>query len=227
MKKSRCVNGCVLPPEKTHIIKKTDNTYTYGRDVFNCCPMCGALMPEAIEIIKSFFEVYKLHPALSSAKRLIVKSELEAAARDAFITVENQLRKLSGLDLHGIDLATKALSFTYDQKSGTVTQVPHIAVNDLSSESKRNEQEGLRFLLMGFFSGQRNIYQHNRIRSGFSDSLTIVMEASFILYKLDGKSMLDSGQWLPTKLSYSEIMERMPRLKDRIRLKMELRRKRK
>lgn len=222
--KNKCINGCVLPKAKKHIIKKEDNTYTYGLAVSNCCPICGALMPESIEKIKAFFEVYQLHPDLATAKRLIFKAELEAAARGAFIAVENKLRELSGLDLHGMDLATKALSFSYDQKAGTVTQMPLIAVNDLSSESKRNEQEGLRFLLMGFFTGQRNIYQHNNIRSGVSDSLSVVIEASFILKRLERHSILDGGQWIPDKTSYTEILEKMPRLIDRIKLKVDIKR---
>ena len=49
-------------------------------------------MPESIEKTKAFFEVYQLHPDLATAKRLIFKAELEAAAREAFIAVENKLR---------------------------------------------------------------------------------------------------------------------------------------
>lgn len=34
-----------------------------------------------------------------------------------------------------------------------------------------------------------------------------------------------TGQWVPSNISYSEVLKRMPRLKDRIRFKMDLRRK--
>lgn len=218
----KCINGCAIPVVKKHIIKNDNGTYIYGRQKLNCCPICGALMPKSIDTMRAFFSVFNLHPSLSNAERLIYKAELESAAREAFVTVEKRLRKLSGLDLHGSDLATKALTFTYDQKANTVTDMPLIKINDLATESERNEQNGMRFLLMGFFTGQRNIYQHNNIKSGLSDSIAVVIEASFILHKLDGHSTLKGGEWIRTQESYADIHRKMPKLRDRIRLKCEL-----
>lgn len=224
-KKRMCINGCSFPPEKSYLIENKDKTFSYGRDSFNCCPYCGALLPEAIEKIRSFFEVYQLHPSLAAAERLIYKAELDSAARESFIAVENRLRQLSGLDLHGMDLATKALSFAFDQKTETITCKPLIAVSDLVTESKRNEQNGLRFLLMGFFAGQRNIYQHNNSTSGLSGALTVVIEASFIMHRLDGHSLLEGGEWIKTSITDEEILQRMPKTKDRIRFMIEHKRR--
>ena len=102
------------------------------------------------------------------------------------MVVENVLREKSGLDLQGIDLATKALTFDTDKQTGEVTKQPLIAVNGLKTESEQNEQKGIRYMLMGFFQGIRNLYQHNHIGSRVSNSITIVLDASFFLYILDG-----------------------------------------
>ena len=120
-------------------------------------------MPYSLKKLKGFFEVYNIHAALSDAVQLIYKSEFESAAREAFVAVENYLKKKSGLDSHGFDLATRALSFEIDKQTGEIKRAPLIAINDLKNESERNEQDGIRYMLMGFFQGPRNLYQHNHI----------------------------------------------------------------
>lgn len=129
--------------------------------------------------IATIFEVYTVHPLLDTAVQLLYKSEFEAAAREAFVTVENSLKKKSGLDSHGFDLATKALAFEADKKTGEIKKKPLVAINELKNESDRNEQDGIRYMLMGFFQGPRNLYQHNHIGSGASNSISVVIEASF------------------------------------------------
>ncbi len=74
------------------------------------------------------------------------------------MTVENYLKKKSGFDSHGFDLATKALSFEIDKQTGEIKKPQLIAINDLKNESDRNEQDGIRYMLMGFFQGPRNLY---------------------------------------------------------------------
>ncbi|MFR2881764.1 MAG: TIGR02391 family protein [Lachnospiraceae bacterium] len=133
-------------------------------------------MPYSLKKLKGFFEVYNIHAALSDAVQLIYKSEFESAAREAFVAVENYLKKKSGLDLHGFDLATRALSFEIDKQTGEIKRAPLIAINDLKNESQRNEQDGIRYMLMGFFQGPRNLYQHNHIGSGVSNSISVIIE---------------------------------------------------
>ena len=146
------------------------------------------------------------------------KSEFEAASREAFVTLENCLKKKSGLDSHGFDLATKALSFEVDKKTGEIKKAPLIAINELKTESNRNEQEGIRYMLMGFFQGPRNLYQHNHIGSGVSNTISIIIESSFFLNLLDGHSITKNGQWIPVKINYQEIYNKMPKFIDRFRL---------
>lgn len=217
-KKYCCPSGCALPPRRKMLNEHGDGTYGFDYSDFSFCPSCGCLMPYSREKLGGFFDVYNLHPALDAAARLLLKSEFEAAAREAFVTVENYLKKKSGLDSHGFDLATKSLSFEVDKKTGEITKAPLIAINNLRNESDRNEQDGIRYMLMGFFQGPRNLYQHNHIGSGASNSISIVIEASFFLMLLDGHSITKNGKWIPTKVDYRDIYRKMPKRFDRIRL---------
>ena len=147
-------------------------------------------MPYSLKKLKGFFEVYNIHAALSDAVQLIYKSEFESAARESFVAVENYLKKKSGLDSHGFDLATRALSFEIDKQTGEIKRAPLIAINDLKNESERNEQDGIRYMLMGFFQGPRNLYQHNHIGSGVSNSISVI---------------------IPETVDYREIYQKMPK----------------
>lgn len=219
-KNFKCPNGCDFPVRKK-TLQNRDNIYTYDFANYNYCPCCGNLMPNTKKIIIDFFNVYNLHPDLGAAKRLLLKSEYESAARETFVVVEKKLRQQSKLDLHGANLVTQALGFKYDNSKKVILEMPQIAVNDLSTESKRNEQDGLKLLLMGFFRGQRNLYQHNSIGSGVSNIMAVIIEASFILYLLDGHSITEKGHWIKSKTSYEDIYQRMPKMKDRIRFRIE------
>ena len=82
-------------------------------------------MPYSLKKLKGFFEVYNIHAALSDAVQLIYKSEFESAARESFVAVENYLKKKSGLDSHGFDLATRALSFEIDKLASIIKNQFH------------------------------------------------------------------------------------------------------
>lgn len=217
-KRYSCPNGCSLPPRRKELKEYGDGTYGFDYNDFTFCPCCGTLMPYSLNKLKGFFDVYNVHPALSDALVLVYKSEFESAAREAFVTVENYLKKKSGLDSHGFDLATRALSFEVDKKTGEIKKEPLIKLNDLKTESDRNEQEGIRYMLMGFFQGPRNLYQHNHIGSGVSNSLSVIIEASFFLHLFDGHSITKNGRWIPTKIDYRNIYNKMPKRIDRWKL---------
>lgn len=63
-------------------------------------------MPYSLDHLKGFIKMNNIHSALTDAIRLLYKSEFEAAARESFVSLENYLKKKSGLDAHGFDLAT-------------------------------------------------------------------------------------------------------------------------
>ena len=225
VKKYSCPNGCKLPPRKKGLHENKDHTFGFAYNDFPYCPVCGNLMPYTQEKIKDFFDIYHIHPKLENAERLILKSEFNSAAREAFVVVESVLRKKSGLDLHGFELATKALKFEVDKQTGEVTKHPLIAINGLKTESEKNEQDGIRYMLMGFFQGVRNLYQHNQIGSGVANALTVVLDASFFLDLLDGHSITKHGHWVRTKVDYKDIYNHMPNRMDRIRLCHELKKR--
>ena len=219
-KRFSCPNGCELPPRRKELIKAKDGTYGFAYNDFSFCPRCGSLMPYSLKKLKSFFEVYHIHPALSDALKLVYKSELEAAARESFVTLENVLKKKSKLDLHGFELATKALAFEKDKQTGEIKKKPPIALNKLSTESECNEQDGIRYMLMGFFQGPRNLYQHNHIGSGLNPAIAVVIQASFFLHLLDGHSLMKKAKWIPSHLDEREVLSKMPNVLDRWRWKI-------
>jgi len=182
-------------------------------------------MPKSLRKLQGFFEVYNIHSKLDDAVNLIYKSEFESAAREASVTLENVLREKSKLDLHGFDLATKSLSFEIDKKTGELIKRPLISINSLETESDRNEQDGIRYMLMGFFQGPRNLYLHNHIGSGPSNALSILIEVSFFLHLLDGHSITKNGHWISDSINFKEIYDNMPRRLDRWKLKRMLKRR--
>lgn len=165
--KNTCPNGCNLPPRKKRLTKISEQEYGFAYPDYHYCSVCGSMMPDTQRKIKDIFDLYYFHPKLEIAKRLFLKSEFSSAVREAIIIVESVLKEKSGLDLHGFDLATKALKFEVDKQTGEIIKQPLIAINDLKNESEKNEQDGIRYMLMGFFQGIRNIYQHNQIESNF------------------------------------------------------------
>lgn len=225
--KYACPNGCKLPLRKKELQRDENNSYKYDYVNFTYCPVCGGLMPSTLQIIKSFFDIYHIHPKLEKAKRLLYKSEFESAAREAFVVVETVLREKSGLDNNGFDLATKALKFEVNKQTGEITKQPLIAINDLKTDSEKNEQEGIRYMLMGFFQGVRNLYQHNHIGSGASNAINIVLNASFFLTLLDGHSMTKNAEWIMSRINYREIYDNIQNPIDRIRFLQSLKKRKK
>ncbi len=218
IKKYACPNGCKLPPRKKELMEYDNQTYGFGYHDFPYCPACGTLMPYSLKKLRGFFDVYNLHPALKDAVELLYKSEYESAAREAFVAVETILKKKSKLDLHGSALATKALSFDVDGATKEITKEPLIKISELKTESEQNEQRGIMHMLMGFFEGPRNIFQHNHVGSGASDVYSIIITASFFLRRLDGHSITKNGRWIRDLTPWSEIYAKMPRRFDRWKL---------
>lgn len=210
--------GALFRPEESNLGSIVTGHMGLTFMVFTFCPWCGSLMPYSPKKLKGFFEVYNIHAVLSDAVQLIYKSAFESVAREAFVAVENYLKKNSGLDSHGFDLATRALSFEIDKQTGEIKRAPLIAINDLKNEFERNEQEGIRYMLTGFFQRPRNLYQHNHIGSGVSNSISVIIEASFFLQLLDGHSITQNGRWIPEKVDYREIYQKMPKRIDRWKL---------
>lgn len=213
----KCINGCHLPKLEKSLSKTKSGKYRMKIPKWRYCPVCGAMMPSTMKIIKEFFKVAMLHPSLKIAKRLFVKSEYDAAVREACVVLENIIKEKSGIiDSHGKDLVTKALSFEFDKQTREIKKQPMIALNQLENESQRNEQEGLKMMLMGFFQGPRNLFQHNRLGLRPVKALALILQASFFISTLDNEgSILKPAHWVRKTLLSSEIIENMPKKSDR------------
>lgn len=199
-------------------IQNSEGSYTYGYSIPRYCGYCGSMLPREKKMLEDIFKVYDLNIKLADAKRLLLKSEYSAACRECFVVLENTVKNESGIrDLHGSELISKAFSMKIDKSTGIVQQAPLIAINDLSNESKINEQDGVMHMLIGFFRGPRNIYQHNEVRMGFNVCFSILIETSFFLDIIVGKhSLLSKPYWIKSKVDFKEIYHKMPRIGDRI-----------
>lgn len=225
MKRLKCVNCYKTIRVYKSPIKHKNGMYTYDYRFPRFCPYCGNMMPNYRQYILDIFKVYDLNKKLNHARNLILKSEYESACRDCFVVLENAIKNESGIiGLHGSELVSRAFSFKYDKETLAITQAPLIAINDLSNESEINEQDGIMHMLMGFFRGPRNIYQHNTIRLGFNMSFSILIETSFFLDIIVGKhSLLSKPRWVKTKIkdTTESMYHKMPKLCDRIAFKWE------
>ena len=200
MKRLKCDNCGITIRIKKVPIKHKNGMYTYEYRTPRFCPHCGNMMPDYRQYITGIFKVYDLNINLNRARELILKSEYESACRECFVILENAIKKESGIGgLHGSELVSKAFSLKYDKATFTVTQPPLIAINDLSNESEINEQDGIMHMLMGFFRGPRNIYQHNKVRMGFNMSFSILIQTSFYLDIIRKHSLLSKPHWVRTK----------------------------
>lgn len=152
---------------------------------FNACPMCGNLYPQCIEYIENYFRIIQLTDVLRPASDLLLKSEFNAAVREAVVTFESIVRKKSGLkDLTGSDLMAKAFSFRFDPNTKKFIDRPKIKINNLSTISKRNEQEGVKFMAMGVMQGIRNIYLHTEGSAKLYYALQIITTVDLLLKQI-------------------------------------------
>lgn len=102
-----------------------------------------------------------------------------------------ELTKLVNLD--GTDLAS-VFSITYDKAANAVTTQPRLPVNDLSTLSLRNIQEGQGHLTRGLMAGFRNPINH-------APMAKVVPE---LISELDCLNILSLISYLSEKLDYYE-----------------------
>ena len=154
---------------------------------FNVCAKCGDLLDHSLEKIKEFFKILAIDKHLSDAVRLVYKSELVSAVRESCIKLEEIVREKSGLKLKGADLMAKAFNFEYDKKLDKIITPPLIALNELSTETLRNEQDGIKFMAMGVMRGIRNIYLHTKGSQKIYFCLEILTIIDFLITNIIGK----------------------------------------
>lgn len=104
-----------------------------------------------------------------------------------------QIRKIAASEKDGTDLAT-LFSFKYETTTKSVSTMPAIPVNDLSTDSLRNIQSGQDFLTRGLMQGFRNPINHA--------PMAAVVPA--LISELDCLNVLSLVSYLAAKLEYSE-----------------------
>jgi uncharacterized protein (TIGR02391 family) len=110
----------------------------------------------------------------------MLKSELDSAVREAFVILETAISEKAGIyNSHGRDLVAKAFNLEMDNSTGEIKRTPLIAINTLKTESERNEHEGIKLMLIGFFQGPRNMFHHNQIPAPMDMKITIILQTSF------------------------------------------------
>lgn len=94
--------------------------------------------------------IASLHPEIRQAAGRYLENHMEVAIFEAMKAVNMRVRDMTGLDLEGSDLMSKALS----------EKTPRLVLADLTTETGRNIQAGFRFLFMGAVRGIRNPDAH-------------------------------------------------------------------
>ena len=136
-----------------------------------------------------------LHPSIKSGVYEYYKNGQYAHAADQGTKIYAQrVRKISKQDKDGTNLCS-VYTFEYDQKTNKLIRPPLVSVNDLSTESLRNIQNGQSELTRGLMTGFRNPVNHAPVSS--------VVPA--IITELDCLNILSLVSYLSTKLDYSDM----------------------
>ena len=107
------------------------------------------------------------------------------------------IRKLAATDKDGVDLAN-VFSFTYENSTRKITRSPVVSVNELSTESLRNMQEGQGTLTRGLMQGFRNPINHA--------AMSTVVPG--LISEIDCLNILSLVSYLANKLEYSENLSK-------------------
>ena len=123
------------------------------------------------------FDARNIHPAIATvSKQLFDDGHYKQATLDAFIRIEERVKKESSLNEIGFNLMMSA--FNEDK--------PKIALNKLSNESEKEEQRGHRHMFAGSMSGIRNPRAHSTtFPETMDECLDHLSLASALMRKID------------------------------------------
>ncbi len=100
----------------------------------------------------SFGFEHLLHPLVKeSAYQQFLNGHLREAVLNSVIALFDHLRKITGLDLDGEDLVSRALS----------PGKPYLILSNLQTDSGQNDQKGFMQVFKGFYQGVRNPKAHS------------------------------------------------------------------
>jgi len=160
-------------------------------------------------VIKALYEIVPeypllhwrhLHPSIKDGVYEYYKNKQYAHAADQGAKLYAQrVRDLSGEDKDGAELGS-VFGFKYDAPSKSFSKRPVLEVNDLSTDSLRNIQDGQGHLVRGLMTGFRNPINH----------APVAAVVPSIISELDCLNVLSLVSYLAAKLDYAEDLQRAP-----------------
>lgn len=134
-----------------------------------------------------------IHPMIiKSSKELYINGHYANAAEDAFIEINDRIKKLYkkfNPTATKIPDGDAAITIVFSPNK------PMVQVCDISTDSGLNEQKGFMFMLQGAMSALRNPKAHENIYLDKDEAFRRLMFASMLMYKID------------EALAYSQIEE--------------------
>jgi uncharacterized protein (TIGR02391 family) len=142
-------------------------------------PLVGtqAAQKDIPEVANALFDKMRFHPKVVEASRPLFKDGYYAQAIfEAFKAVNNFVKEKAVLSLDGKALMSKVFS----------EDAPIIKLNELLTQSDKDEQEGFKFLFMGAMVGIRNPKAHDSvIQKDPFITLEYLGFASFLIKRID------------------------------------------
>ena len=139
-----------------------------------------------------------LHASIKDGVLEYYKNQQYGHAADQGVKLYAALiRKLAAIDKDGTGLAD-VFGYQYDAQSKKLTRAPTVAINDLSSDSLRNMQDGQGMLTRGLIHGFRNPINH----------APMAAVVPSLISELDCLNILSLISYLANKLEYAENLSR-------------------
>jgi uncharacterized protein (TIGR02391 family) len=121
-----------------------------------------------------------IHPEIAKVARTRFESNhfadaIEAALKEVNSAVKAMVKRASGRELDGVGLMTTAFS----------VQNPIIELDDISTVSGKDIQQGYMQIFAGAMTGIRNPKAHDNINIGETRAIHLLFLASLLMYKLN------------------------------------------
>lgn len=122
-----------------------------------------------------------LHPNVREAANRYVDGHMEVAIFESFKALTNRVKMMTGIDLDGVKLMSKVFSDSQ----------PLIAFADMSTQTGKDIQAGLRFLFMGAVQAIRNPDAHEAFKSlDQEEGMEALAFASMLMRRLDQAELI-------------------------------------
>ncbi|MBA7564548.1 hypothetical protein ES708_06211 [subsurface metagenome] len=140
---------------------------------------------DTAELPIQLFDKMQFHPrVIAASKSLFRDGHYASAILEAYKAVNNFVKKKTNLALDGKALMSKVFS----------EDVPVIKLNELLTQSDRDEQEGFKFLFMGAMVGIRNPKAHdNVIQTDPYRTLEYLVFASLLMRRVEESTVVKTS----------------------------------